>query len=226
MENGYKEIPISFDTILFGTVLEKDNFFIHSNSESSSGCFYAPFIKCENQEQIKKTIAKIVARLSKELKASIPDIESQFIRVFVYRFVTTEGIRFFAFGAVNGKPKHPIFHTLKIKTNSIDPEPIVPEDSWAAVIEETLANPKETNLCIIEKNEIIEFEPRRAPVPNISKNVLVMVPQDDGFNARHYSNPTKNSYQGNLINNGDVPPGSFFELRTIHLASKKILTDP
>ena len=221
---GYKEIPINFDTTFFGTILDNGNIVIHSNNESTAGCFYAPFMECKDATNLLNRMTSLVQKLTKEMKPSLAEGSVPFVRIFVYRFIDTSGSKFFAIGAANGHPKHPVFHSLGIKTIRTEPQSPIAYDSWEAVVGEMLVSPKSTTLCEIEKSEVMEFETRKIPVPTSSKNVLVMLPASEGFNARHYTAPTRNSYHGTLSKNGEiVPPGSFFELTSIRLASMKEL---
>jgi len=221
---GYKEIPISFDTTFFGTILDNGNIVIHSNNESTAGCFYAPFMECKDAANLFNKMTSLVQKLIKEMKPSLTEGSTPFVRVFVYRFINDSGSRFFAIGAANGYPKHPIFHSLGIKTIRTEPQTPIAYDSWEAVVDEMLASPQSTILCEVEKNEVMGFETRKIPVPSSSKNVLVMLPASEGFNARHYTAPTRNSYHGTISKNGTVvPPGSFFELTSIRLSSMREL---
>ena len=220
----YKEIPISFDTTFFGTVLDDSNTVIHSNRESTAGCSYAPFIKCRDAEQLMKRMTNLVQKLSSRIKASIGAEPAPFVRIFVYRFVDASGVRSFAVGATNGRPKHPIFHSLGIKTIRTEPQQPIAYDLWEAVAEEMSLNPKEVGLCEIEKNEVMQFERRKVPIPDSSKNVLIMLPASEGFNASHYTAPTRNSYHGTMSKAGDVvPPGSFFEINSVRFSSMREL---
>ena len=63
MEDGYKRVPIYFDTTDYAVVYELNNIAIRQNTDCSFGCFFVPFISCETKEELTQKIARLVVRL-------------------------------------------------------------------------------------------------------------------------------------------------------------------
>lgn len=220
MNDGFQQIPLSFDTTYFGILYEKNNIAVHGNEECSAGSFFVPFLPCKTKEELILRVSKFVSVLGEGMKVPFPHV-----RVFVYRYISPDGDRFFAIGGTNLMPKHKVIHELSIKTMLNNPVPPSSKESWESLITELENDPKEVSCCQVERDELLGFESRTVFVPKESKDVLIMLPKQGGFIAQHTSISEEYSSTRKIVNTSRIygipqNEGKIFKLNTVRLASE------
>jgi hypothetical protein len=192
MEDGYIKIPIYFDTTDFAILYDLNNINIQQNLDCIFGCFFVPFIPCATKEELTQKIARLVVRLGNAI-VERRKIAKPVLKVFVYRYIDPNGKRFFAIAGSNLNPKSEKIHNLNIKTllsDTIPPDPIL---SWGAVVDE-LSDLNQTPTCIINKEDVLDFESRKAIIRVSCDHALAFLPKSSSFFAQHLSGKGVSSF--------------------------------
>lgn len=229
MEDGYVRIPLDFDITVYAMFYQRNNIAVHFNQDSTTGCFFVPFIEYNNKGDLSLDISKFVQKVGLAMCEKY-GIDHPRIKVYVYRFVDPNGRKFFAIGGTNLNPKSEKIHSLNIKTLLTEPIKPSPTNAWSAVSQE-MSNHKESPItCKISKDEVMDFERKRVIVKsrkNTKRHLLIMLPKNYQFFAEHVSEDSNGTMFDHSENRHygiyGLYQDRFASMDDVHMVAKKMI---